>query len=102
MTYQTPRMTLNPAAFAAGRISLAVLHSAAEYVRTILLLWTVLIALKSAAQSDWNLQLPSVFLSPRAKPRLPAAVTTAGAAARARGMIVEKRIVNRNECELSL
>lgn len=30
ISYQTPRMTLNPAAFAAGRISLAVLHSEAE------------------------------------------------------------------------
>jgi hypothetical protein len=90
-TYQIPKITWKPAAFAAGRISAAVLQSLAAYILTILL--TVLIVLKSSAQSALNLHVPSAFLFPIANPRFPAAETTDGAIARTAGRRAVIRMV---------
>ena len=91
-TYQIPRTTWKPAALAAGKIPSAVLHSFAAYVLTTFAELEAAMAFKSAAQSVSALHEPSAFLSPRAKPRVPAAEARAGKAVRAREK-VEARIV---------
>lgn len=92
-TYQIPRTTLNPFALAAGTIACALSQSLAAYVRTIRV-WALRTS-KSSSKSFRVLQVPSAFLTPRENPKVPAAETTAGPAARASGRILERRIVGR-------
>lgn len=86
-THQTPRTTWKPLVFAAGRMAAALEQSLAEYVRTRVVVPAR--ASKSDSKSLAVLQLPSGFISPRAKPKVPAAETANGAAARANETAVE-------------